>query len=107
LCVHSLLQFDQGRHLLDAWRAPGGPEIQNYNLPAILVEADAMVGVLNRKIRRYFPDFGRFRAVVTAGCAKGCNTGKNKSGNAHLNIINALELRGRLKGECEGIPRGR
>jgi hypothetical protein len=101
LCVHSLLQFDQGRHLFDAWRTPGGPEIQNYNLSAILAEADAMVGVLNRKIRRDFPDFGRFRALVTAGCAEGCNTGKNESGNAHLNIINALELRGRLKGSAK------
>ena len=98
LGLHSPLQFDQGRHLFDARRAPGGPEIQNYNLAAILAKSDAMVGVPNRKIRRGFPDFGRLGAVVAACCAEGGQAGENESGNAHLNIINALEPGGRLAG---------
>src|SRR5262249_55563326 len=93
LRLHSPLQIDERRHLFNARRAPGGPEIQHYDLPAILAKADAMVGVLNRKIRRGFPDLRRLGAVVTAGRAEGCNRGKNEGGNAHLNIINALEPR--------------
>jgi len=35
-----VMELDQGRHLLDTGRAPGGPEVEQYNLAAVVSEVN-------------------------------------------------------------------
>ena len=66
LVLQPLLHLHEGRHFLDAGRAPGRPEIQDYRLSTELTQSYGPVGVLYGEIGRQASDTGWPRAAVAA-----------------------------------------
>lgn len=50
LISEPLLQLYERGHLLYAWRAPGGPEIQHDNFAGKITQFDFVIGILHDEI---------------------------------------------------------
>lgn len=83
--LETLLELDEGRHFLDAGRAPGGPEIQNQNLALKVAEVNFAVGILHDEFGGGGPDVRRTGATVAAGEEQG--KGEKNGGASHTVII--------------------
>jgi hypothetical protein len=105
---HFLLHLDQRRHLIHARRAPGGPEIEDHDLAAKLIEADFAVVILNGEFGGRGPDPGRSTASVTARQGQdedgeGYNPGQNRS--ASHKVIIADSVYGKARDSIEQANR--
>jgi hypothetical protein len=63
----SLLERLQGRQFLDAGRAPGSPEIQQDNLPAVVSQMDGPGPVVYGEVGGDFSRLLRMVSAVTTG----------------------------------------
>lgn len=74
---HAALQPVQIRNFFDAWGAPGGPQVQEDNLTAIVVQRNRVIGIVESKVRSRFSGHSCVRAVGTArkGTDRPCKQG--------------------------------
>lgn len=63
---HLLVQFEQAGQLLDAWGAPGGPEVEHNDVAAQLAEIDAVGSVGDSELWCGFADVSGVAAPVAA-----------------------------------------
>jgi len=65
---HAALEFDEGGELLEARRAPAGPEIEddNFALVLIVTKADGLGAVVDDDGRGVFADLGGMQGAVAA-----------------------------------------
>lgn len=61
---HVLLKLDEGGKFLEAGCAPTGPEIEDDNFAAVLVEADRLRAVVNDKTRGTVADGAGVRRAI-------------------------------------------
>ena len=64
---HIALELNEGRELLQAGRAPGGPEVEDDDLAAVVGEADGAVGVGDGEAGRGCADLAGMVAAIASG----------------------------------------
>jgi hypothetical protein len=67
---HLLLHGNEGRHLFYAGAAPAGPEIQDNDVSAIVMQRNGMIGIGDSEIRRSTADQARLRPAIAPGKAQ-------------------------------------
>ena len=71
LVAHIFLQVDQGGHLLDAGRAPGGPEVQDDRFTSQVMQRNRVLRVGYGELRGFRPDLSRAGALVATSEKQG------------------------------------
>ena len=61
-----VVKLEQRGHLLDAGRAPGGPEVEQHHAAPVAGQMDGRRSVGDGEIRSCLPGLGRMRATVAA-----------------------------------------
>jgi hypothetical protein len=67
LVLEALLQLHQRGHFLHTRRAPGSPEVEEYDLPVEVAQCDFAVGVLDRELGSGGADSRWPGAAIAAG----------------------------------------
>jgi len=62
-----VVELDEGRHLLDAGRAPGGPEVEQDNLAPVAGEMDGGGSIEDGEVGGRLVHLRRARAAITGG----------------------------------------
>jgi len=98
-----VVQIEQGGQLLDAGRAPGGPEVDQDDFASIVGQMDAGGAVGDGEVGRYLAGLRGVRTAV-AGCEQGQRQKEQGSAEATGEHVTIIRAKGRMrKGRARGL----